>query len=111
MPIRRSCVVASLVSLVACHHEGDHALSVQAVRVEPVTPVGSQIATMYSGSAFAARQVELSFKVGGYVDALATTKTTQRKPRALQAGDRVSSGTVLAALRESDFKASLAELG
>ena len=82
----------------------------QAVKVEAVTPVVSQAPMPYSGSALAQTQVDLSFKVGGYVHSLAMTKDKHGRSRPLQAGDKVTRGMVLAALRDSDYKAKLAEL-
>src|SRR5262249_54222443 len=49
-------------------------------------------------------QVDLSFKVGGYIDKIAS------QDHLLQPGDVVTKGQVLVALREADFKAKLTEL-
>jgi multidrug efflux system membrane fusion protein len=55
-------------------------------------------------------QVELAFKVGGYVRAVAEATDAGGKRRLLQAGDRVRRGAVLASVRESDYQSHLAEL-
>ena len=101
-------VLAAL--LVGCHHATEYKKPLQAVRVESVASVASQSLTPYSGTALAQTQVDLSFKVGGYVQSIATVKDLQGRTRSLQAGDRVEKGMVLATVRESDYRAKLAEL-
>src|SRR5690242_17412410 len=87
-------------ALAAGCHGAREQKPLQAVKVEPVTPVVSQAPMPYSGSALAQTQVDLSFKVGGYVHSIATTRDKHGKSRPLQAGDKVSKGMVLAALRD-----------
>ena len=82
----------------------------RAVRVEAIEAVGGQGLTSYSGTALAQTQVDLSFKVGGYVETIATVKDAKGHARALQAGDHVDKGMVLMALGASDYRARQAEL-
>ncbi|HYO90196.1 MAG TPA: biotin/lipoyl-binding protein, partial [Pyrinomonadaceae bacterium] len=58
----------------------------------------------YSASIKANSQVELSFKVGGYVDWIAQVRDEAGQPRPVQAGDIVFKGTVLARVRQSDYQ-------
>lgn len=107
-----SRTLSMLLFLVAtgCHPKAEPPRTRQAVRVEVVNPMATQTLTVYSGTALARTQVDLSFKVGGYVDKIATLPQAKGRGRPLQAGDPVEKGMILAALRESDYKARLAEL-
>ncbi len=82
----------------------------QAVRVEAVASIASQSLVPYGGTALAQTQVDLAFQVGGYVQSIGTVAGARGRPRALQAGDRVTKGMALAMLRESDYRAKVAEL-
>lgn len=58
----------------------------------------------YSASIKPNSQVELSFKVGGYVDWIAQVRDQSGQPRSVQAGDIVLRGTLLARVRQSDYQ-------
>jgi membrane fusion protein, multidrug efflux system len=107
---RRAAGFFAIVWLAACH-KSEPERPLQAVRIESVASVASQSLTPYSGLAMAETQIDLSFKVGGYVQSIATVKETPKRVRPLQAGDLVKQGTLLAELREGDFRAKVAELG
>ncbi len=106
----RPFLAAVLFLAAGCHAKSQAARTRQAVRVEAVNSIATQTTTVYSGTALARTQVDLSFKVGGYVDKIAAVTDGKGRPRPLQAGDHVRQGMVLASLRESDYKARLAEL-
>ena len=82
---------------------------------KPLTPVTVQIVertsvpggTRYSVSLSPATQVDLAFKVGGYVENIQQVPGPDGRTRILQAGDPVRQGTVLARLRESDYAVKL----
>ncbi|MBV9929085.1 MAG: efflux RND transporter periplasmic adaptor subunit [Acidobacteria bacterium] len=65
----------------------------------------------YSASIRPNSQVELAFKVGGYVEGIAQVRDAAGGWRYLQAGDVVSKGTVLARLRQSDYLAKVNQAG
>src|SRR5918912_676387 len=65
----------------------------------------------YSASIRPNSQVELAFKVGGYVEGIAQVRDPGTGWRYLQAGDVVSKGTVLARLRQSDYLAKVNQAG
>lgn len=65
----------------------------------------------YSASIRPNSQVELAFKVGGYVEGLAQVHDAGGGWRYLQAGDVVSRGTVLARIRQSDYLAKVNQAG
>jgi multidrug efflux system membrane fusion protein len=57
----------------------------------------------YSASIEPAKQVELSFKVGGYVERLLQARGVDGRWRDVQEGDFLGKGAVLAQVRQSDF--------
>jgi len=94
------------------------------VAKERPTPVGVEAVQAFNGNdvkRFSAvvqpyDQVDLSFRVGGYVDAIAQVPGLDKRGRSVQDGDHVAAGTVLARLHASDYtarvqqaKASVAE--
>ncbi len=81
-----------------------------AVRVVIVEEVAARPPSHYGGTVRAATQVELAFKVGGYVGSVAPEKGGRGGERPLRAGDRVKKGAVLATVRQGDYALRLAEL-
>src|ERR1051325_6968730 len=65
----------------------------------------------YSASIRPNSQVDMAFKVGGYVEAIAQARDASGGVRYLQAGDVVAKGTVLARLRQSDYLAKVNQAG
>src|SRR6186997_3338910 len=63
----------------------------------------------YSATIIPRTQVELAFKVGGYVDALRKVRGVDGKTRDIQEGDPISVGTVLARVRQSDYQVKFIE--
>jgi hypothetical protein len=88
----------------------------QPVKTQAVAVAPPQAGVRYSATIEAFEQVQLAFKTTGYVDDLLRRAGADGKLRAAQAGDRVTKGTVLARVRETDYtervtqgKAKLAE--
>jgi RND family efflux transporter MFP subunit len=117
MKVRAAIITAVAVTLI----EG---CSKERVAGERPTPVEVQSVQSFSGTdikRFSAviqpyEQVDLSFRVGGYVDSIAQTTGVEQKMRSIQDGDHVNRGTVLARLHSVDYdarvqqaKASVAE--
>src|SRR5499426_193260 len=63
----------------------------------------------YSANIEPMKQVELSFKVGGYVDRILQARGVDGRMRDLQAGDIVTKGTALASVRQSEYSAKLSQ--
>lgn len=73
------------------------------VKVKAVETISSTGGVRYSASITARTQVDLAFKVGGYVEALHQVRGFDGRLRNVQEGDLVPRGTVLARLRQSDY--------
>lgn len=58
----------------------------------------------YSATIIPRTQVELAFKVGGYVDAIQQVRGVDGRMRDLQEGDRITAGAALARVRQSDYQ-------
>src|SRR5262245_50562133 len=79
------------------------------VRVKTVETHPATASVRYSASIRPAAQVDVAFKVGGYIDAIAQVRDSAGQSRYIQAGDIVHKGTVLARVRQSDYAARVNE--
>jgi RND family efflux transporter MFP subunit len=102
----------SILAVVAAASLAAACTKVEGVEAKPARPVKTQAVTMapaasgvrYSATIEAFQEVPLAFKASGYVDDLIQRKGADGRQRAAQAGDRVSRGTVLARVHESDYQ-------
>src|SRR6185295_16274579 len=78
--------------------------AIKPVKVKTVETHTGTSSVRYSASIRPSSQVEVSFKVGGYVEAI-----KHESGRYIQAGDTVGKGAVLAQLRQSDYAAKVNE--
>ncbi len=93
------------VLLAACRHqEAKLEKPITPVRVASVETYRPKTAGRYSASILPGRQVTLSFRVSGVVAGV-----TRVGGRNLEAGDVVGAGTVLARLREEDYRIANAQ--
>ena len=78
--------------------------TVKPVKVKTVETHSGTSSVRYSASIRPSSQVEVAFKVGGYVEGI-----KRESDRHIQAGDIVQKGAVLAQLRQSDYVAKVNE--
>ena len=109
MAVMRSVLVTMIALAAACRHDTIPPPQPTAVKVALVEHATSAAGTRYSAQINPATRLDLSFKVGGYVDSVATVPGVDGKPRLLQDGDRVRAGMQLAAIRRTDYAQRLAE--
>jgi len=79
------------------------------VKVAAVEMNSARSEARYSATIIPRTEVELAFKVGGYVDSLQRVRGVDRKTRDLQEGDPITAGTVLARVRQSDYQVKVRE--
>lgn len=79
------------------------------VKTKAVERLTTTAGARYSASITPSTQVELAFKVGGYVAAIEQVRGVDGQMRYLQGGDFVSKGTVLARVRQSDYQVKVNE--
>jgi multidrug efflux system membrane fusion protein len=65
--------------------------------------------TRYSATIIPRTEVQMAFKVGGYVDALRKIRGVDGKMRDIQEGDLINVGTVLARVRQNDYQVKFKE--
>jgi multidrug efflux system membrane fusion protein len=81
----------------------------QPVRTALAAMAPAQPAVRYSASIEPFEQVSLAFKASGYVDTLLQRPGADGRMRVAQAGDRITRGTVLARVRDADYRERLAQ--
>jgi len=96
-------VVLSIALLGACKSKPTQKPAVP-VKVAAVELNTASSEARYSATIIPRTQVELAFKVGGYVDALRKVRGVDGKMRDIQEGDPISTGTQLARVRQSDYQ-------
>lgn len=112
MKTKQMISVAGLVvlSLMAgCSKETAKPKPAKPVKVMAVETHSSTSSVRYSASIKPAAQVDVAFKVSGYVDDIAREKDAAGQWRYLQAGDVVSKGATLARVRQNDYAARVNE--
>jgi RND family efflux transporter MFP subunit len=104
---RARCAPALLLALAlpACRPSKAAEKPSVPVRVQAVERRESAGTTRFSGSLEPAARVDMAFRVGGYVDSIATA----RGRRLIDKGDKVTRGTVLARIRAIDYAQKVAE--
>jgi multidrug efflux system membrane fusion protein len=107
---RMHWIAAAALSATACGGE-----TPQATPPLPVTVVqvggasGDRGATRYSGAIKADQSVDLAFRVSGIVDAITQVRGADGRLRAIQDGDPVRRGQVLAHLRRAEYDDQVAD--
>jgi multidrug efflux system membrane fusion protein len=98
-------VLAAALTAQACETaESKEIKPARPVKTMAVTAAEAAPAIRYSATIEAFEQVPLSFKASGYVDALLRRRGADGRMRAAQPGDAITRGTVLAQVRESDYR-------
>lgn len=93
--------------LVSCSKAHSDQKPPKPVKVKAVEMASLTSNVRYSASIRPASQVDVAFKVGGYIEAIAQQRDGAGQWRHLQAGDVVRKGTVLARVRQSDYLAQV----
>ena len=112
MNTKRMFVAVALILLglmMGCSKEVAKPKSAKPVKVKAVETHASVNNVRYSASIRPAAQVEVAFKVSGYVDDIAREKDPAGQWRYIQAGDIVYKGATLARVRQSDYAARVNE--
>ena len=105
-----TATVLLMISLLAgCSKETVKQKPAKPVKVKAVEAHSSLSNVRYSASIKPAAQVEVAFKVGGYIDDIAREKDPAGQWRYIQAGDVVHKGATLARVRQSDYAARVNE--
>jgi RND family efflux transporter MFP subunit len=105
-PIHNRILSGLLIAglLAGCSHKVEKPAEPLPVTVQAVRSGTKDSGNAYSGSIVADTQVEVAFKVNGYVQSILKVKSAGGRARLVQAGDRVSSGTVLASIKDDSYR-------
>ena len=97
-------IVAGSLASGCSHPQAREAETAQPVKTQLVTAAPAQPGVRYSASIEPFEQVQIAFKGSGYVDEVLRRSGADGKPRTAQPGDRVTKGTVLARVRDTDYR-------
>ncbi len=105
-----ACTLIALAVLGACDSESEkEAAPLQPVRAEPLSADAGFTDIRYTANIEANTQVNVTFKVTGYVTSLLQVTEAGGTARAVQAGDLVAQGAVLATVDNKDVRNSLTQ--
>src|SRR5262245_24229580 len=79
------------------------------VRVQVVQTAGGADGVRYSAQVLPDVEIDLAFKVSGYIDELLQVRGADERMRNVQEGDRVRRGQVLAHVRDNEHRDRVAE--
>lgn len=98
--------MAGILSAFGCTKEkAAQEKPLRAVLVRPVEVYKDKEAKRFSANIAPKEQVSLFFKNNGYVDEILQVQGVDGKKHAVEKGDRVTKGTVIARIRTGDFQA------
>lgn len=107
--MKTQCLLVSLVLMLTnmaggCHRsEHVHETRPTPVRVQVVGLTALKNGVRYSATIAPSEQVDLGFKVSGYVREILQVSDATGHRRTVEQGDFITKGTVLARVRESDY--------
>lgn len=102
-------VLVAVLAAGACRKDPAYEQPVIPVSVATVEARATGVAVRYSATVKPSVEVDLAFRIAGYVDDILTTRDEQGRVREIQAGDRVEKGAALARIRQSDYQQGLAQ--
>jgi RND family efflux transporter MFP subunit len=104
-----ACFILTTTLLASCAQQQEFKPQPTPVTVRVVHGATAGNGVRYSANIKPDVQVDVSFKVGGYVEQIFQVKGTDGRSRNIQEGDLIRKGTLLARIRESEYKDRLAE--
>ena len=99
--------LAAMLIFTGCQKEEAAGPEPIPVKVEVVSTQEVRPAWRYSGETRPDTEVQMAFKVPGYIAGLRRVKGADGRVRDIQVGDEIPAGAVLAYLRRNDYQASL----
>jgi len=97
-------LLASVLSAGCREVHGEAPIAPRPVKVMGVRAAEAPAGIRYAVSVQPYEQTQLAFKVGGYVESVMQRRGADGRLRALQAGDTVAAGAVLARVRSDDYR-------
>src|SRR5262249_30229504 len=103
-------MLVATAAIAGCRRSDAYRQPLPVVRVQTVAEADRGGVLRFSGRVDAQMQVNLAFRVAGYVDSIASLTTADGARRLVQAGDPVRRGAILAVVRQSDYARKYDEL-
>lgn len=100
-------MIAAWCALAGCSEKKAFEKSPIPVKIQTVTAMLPAAGLKYSATLIPREQVDLAFKVGGYVEEILKLPGPDGVMRDVQKGDRVERSAVLAQVRDTDYKVKL----
>jgi RND family efflux transporter MFP subunit len=108
--MKRLWLLLLLAPLASCTREAPASeKTVTPVRVATVEMYQPSVSERYSASITPGRQINLAFRVSGFVTELHRVRGAGGQTRSLEPGDLVAEGTVLARLRQEDYEIQVSQ--
>jgi RND family efflux transporter MFP subunit len=108
--MRHALLICLLICLASCNRETVQLkktpIPVHVTAIESYKPGGGQ---PYSASILPNRQVNLGFRVGGFVDSILQVRGADGRMRSVDFGDTVQQGTRLARVRQQDYELQVSQ--
>ena len=98
-----SPILLAALLVAACSRETPAPESFVPVRVEIPAPAGAAAGVRYTANVTPWSQVDVAFKVNGYVAQIRQQKSADGRQRDLQAGDPIGKGVELARVKDADY--------
>ena len=92
------------VLIAGCSHKPQKLQEPLPVTIQSVRSGAQAGGNSYSGSIAADTQVDVAFKVNGYVQSILQVKGADGRMRNVQAGDRVNSAVILASVKDDTYR-------
>jgi len=102
-------LIVGSTAMLGCGHKEPAAPDTIPVTVQTVAMATGAAGGAYSANIVADTQVDVAFKVNGYVQSILQVKAADGKPRNVQAGDLVAAGVVLAVVKDDTYRNSVAK--
>jgi len=100
-------MLVALCAIAACSEKEKFVKPPVPVKVQTVSAALPEAGLKYSATLAPREQVDLAFKVGGYVDEILKLPGPDGTARDVQKGDRVEKGAILAQVRDTDYQVKL----
>jgi multidrug efflux system membrane fusion protein len=99
----------ALILIIACSKPQEHVAQPTPVTVWTVVNTAGENGLRYSANIKPDVQVDLAFKAGGYVEEIFQVTGVDGRRRNVQEGDFIKKGTVLARVRDNEYRDRVAE--
>jgi multidrug efflux system membrane fusion protein len=108
--LRSACLVMlAMLAIIGCSKHEEIVAQPTPVKVQVVAGSAAGGGLRYSANVAPDVQVELAFKVSGYIDEILQVRGADGRMRNVQDGDFIKKGTVLAHVRDNEYRDRVAE--